>query len=466
MDRLTTRPTGASSEGPPGRFQRFNLLENPFPAVPMVNRDSADKRINGRVYEVEIRKNEYDHIKANFLEAPQSSPNHLRLGYVIDTSYIGRGNGKSAFLVNLQQNINNEYCLDISGGINKCFAVYLAPEQGGRTKTFPALMDLLMSAILRMGIINSCLAIVRLEALRSVYPQHRIDPDIGEEELIANLNSEDWYKQAGLSYPDISRRVRENPMLQTLSPEFPLYSETNSFFAGPITQAAVEDYYNALRRPGDRLEFVFSDLVRFFQAAGFNGAYVLLDDFERVVSFQSAQQKTDFALELRSCLFDGLSTNARVGFYNVFLVLHAGVERLIADAWSVSGMSNRVPLEPAFAASHVIPFEKLSKHHAVLLIKKYLAEYRVRKSEQNDLLPFTEGAVEKMGELSELNAGRILKMGYELLEKAASTETVDVIDAAFVENAKDGISIDFDKGVPGIQEADSVDLIEKARKNE
>ena len=97
-----------------GKFQKFNLTENPFPSEPVVNKDSMDKRINGDIYEIEIRRKEYEQIVNYFLTQPQSDPNHLRLGYIIDTSYIGRGNGKSAFLVNLQQDINREYCLDIS----------------------------------------------------------------------------------------------------------------------------------------------------------------------------------------------------------------------------------------------------------------------------------------------------------------------------------------------------------------
>ncbi len=64
---------------------------------------------------------------------------------------------------------------------------------------------------------------------------------------------------------------------------------------------------------------MFSQMVRFFQAADFNGAYVLVDDFERIPDFQSARQKKDFALELRSVLFDGSYVNARVGFLNFLL---------------------------------------------------------------------------------------------------------------------------------------------------
>ena len=125
MSKLLQKPSAVNQRDVPGRFERFNLVENPFPSEPIVNKDSTDKRINGDIYEIEIRKKEYDQITNCFLKQSQSGPNHLRLGYIIDNVYIGRGNGKSAFLVNLQQEINRNYCLDISDGLNKCFAVYV-----------------------------------------------------------------------------------------------------------------------------------------------------------------------------------------------------------------------------------------------------------------------------------------------------------------------------------------------------
>jgi hypothetical protein len=84
---------------PKGRYESFNLKENPFPAFPFLNPNSNDARNNGEIYEPSIREQEYNIIEENFFKVPQCYPNHLRLGYIIDTSYIGRGNGKSAWLM-------------------------------------------------------------------------------------------------------------------------------------------------------------------------------------------------------------------------------------------------------------------------------------------------------------------------------------------------------------------------------
>lgn len=231
----------------------------------------------------------------------------------------------------------------------------------------------------------------------------------------------------------------------------------------PVSAVDFNEYYMFAKKGRDRLDVVFSEFVKFFQAAGFNGAYLLVDDFERIPDFQSARQKTDFALELRSCLFDGMHTNARVGFFNFLLVLHAGVPALISNAWAASGMENRAPIAPQTAAKHVIRFEKLSTEHALLLLKKYLAEYRVRKQRPNEaLLPFTEGAVSRIGELSEYNAAKILKMAYDLLDKASMSKGQKTIDEKFVMENRSVQEDTSGKAMLSSGDVDSTDLLKKA----
>ncbi len=459
-NKLLNKPRKPLPEGA-GKFQQFHLAENPFPAEPTVNKDSKDKRINGNIYEMEIRQHEYEQFNTAFLKRPQADPNHLRLGYLIDTSYIGRGNGKTAFLVNLQQDINREYCLDLSEGLNKCFAIYLSPDLGGRTKTFLNFADLLFQALLSSQVIENCLASLRLEAIGQLYPDQNLDMELADEKLLVNhLNSENWFGEHNFDIVKIVRTVFKNEYLQDIPNDFPLFQERNSLIPKLVSSIDFKQHYLDLKAK-DRLDFLFSHLIRFFQAANFNGAYVLIDDFERIPDFQSARQKRDFALELRSCLFDGLYVNARLGFYNFLLVLHAGVQRLISDAWTQSGMENRAPLSPQTASRHIIPFEKLSREHASLLLKKYLAEYRTEKT-TDALFPFTEDAVGKMGELSEYNAAKILKMAYDLLEKAVALKSTPKIDAKFVTEHIESQSLaSYSSSLPTIDKADTIDLQKK-----
>jgi hypothetical protein len=461
MSKLSRKPTAAFNDAP-ARFAKFGLRENPFPSEPTVNKDSQDPRINGEIYEMELRQNEFERVRENFLRADLAQPNHLRLGYIIDTSYIGRGNGKSAFLVNLQDAINRHNNLDISEEKSKCFALYVVPESGGRTKTFASLLNLIFDAMLRLGIIEESLATIRLNAVTSLYtgggPAFSPDDDV----LIENLRSEQWYTDNEIDLSAVRDAVRSHPSLQDLPPDFPLFREfaRGGLYAEFVTQADFEQYFNLLKNGRERFEFVLSHMVRFFRAADFTGAFILLDDFERIPDFQSRRQRKDFALELRSALFDGPTLNARLGFYNMFLVLHAGVPPLIADAWSESGMENRSPLLQQ-ADRHVIPFEKLNPKHAKLLLKKYLGEYREEGAAPAELAPFTEAAIKEIGEVSEFNAAKILKLAYGLLEHAADEDRDEITEVA-VSDYREKDPLVNEKLEATIATAESVDLLKKA----
>ena len=458
MANLLSKPSEISSDIPIGNYEKFNLSENPFPSEPTVNKESTDKRINGYIYEMEIRGNEYELILSNFIRKSQKDPNHLRLGYIIDTSYIGRGNGKSAFLLNLTHKINREYCLDLSNNINRCFAIYVSPEPGGRTKTFPSFVDTIFESILNSGIINICLATLRLEVINQSYPEISL-AEFPEDELIMNLNSKDWFDQEKIDYRKIHDIFIRKESFQNLPFEFPLFGEGKSLFSIVSTQDDFKQYYRGLKKTKERIDFLFNDLIKLFIAANFNGAYVFIDDFERIPDFQSSRQKKDFALELRTCLFDGISLNAKLGFYNMFLVLHAGVPRLINDAWAASGMENRAPINQ-LSYKHIIVFDKLTRDHVALLLKKYLSEYRIKEISKDQLYPFTEDAVNTIGEMSEFNAAKILKMAYEYLEKAVEKKSQQVIDNSFISDYKDIYEMDDETHTLDVSE--TLDLMKKA----
>ncbi|GBD95145.1 hypothetical protein BMS3Bbin05_00352 [bacterium BMS3Bbin05] len=459
MSKLLRKPKQQQSVDLEAKYQRFALTENPFPTSP-VNKDSTDRRINGKIYETDIRNKEYNKIETVFLKAPQTDPSHLRLGYIWDTSYIGRGNGKSTFLVNLIDRINQEYCLDISDEINKCFAVYVAPESGGRTKTFDSFVDLIFEAIYSSGIIASSLASMRLDAIAEAYPDVHIDED-DEQKLIASLNTEEWLRERGIEYRKLMDVIWKNEFLQKVPDTFPLLSSRHGLLDSFISAESFLTAYQNSKKGREKLDFVFSHLVQMFMAAGFNGSYIFIDDFERVPDFQSARQKRDFATELRSVLLDGSYENARYGFFNMFLVLHAGVPALISEAWSSSGLDQRYPLSPQIESPHLIHFEKLNREHVSLLIKKYLDEYRTDSFSGDNLTPFTPGAINIIAVASEYNAATILRTCYALIEKSLADDRDD-IDEAFVR-----AEIEKREGVvsgeePSLDDSNATDLIKKA----
>lgn len=467
MNKLLVKPKDSLQLSLKPKFEKFGLSENPFPSEPTVNRESTDKRINGKIFEQEIRKLELDMMIENFLSKPQSDVNHLRLGYVLDSGYIGRGNGKSAFLVFLNNIINDNYCLEYSDSRNKCFSVYVSPSSGGRTKSFSSFTNAIFESIIKSNIINKSLAILRFEAITELYEDINLEDIISDDiSIIWKLNDEEWFKSNNIDINKVAEKYLQNPLLQQLPKDFPLIKEESSvLFPKLITQDEIKNYYlSELKKTDFKIDFVFTQLVCLFIAAGFNGGYILIDDFERIPDFQSSRQKKDFALELRSCLFDGPYKSAQLGFYNMLLVFHAGVPRLISDAWSGSGMENRVPIYPQTVAKHIIPFGKLNSKHAELLIKKYLNEYRLAASHTDEFHPFTKGAIKKIGEICDYNAAKILKLAYSLCDVAAGDNSVDIINEVYVEECRDSQNImDADSEYDKVT-VRPIDLEKKAKK--
>ncbi|MBU2929276.1 hypothetical protein [Winogradskyella psychrotolerans] len=432
MSNLLRKPKSKHSIDSEGRYQFLNLKENPFPNTPYVNKNNDDIRYNGSIYESRIREKEHEQIIKNFIKVPQSDPNHIRLGYILDYSYVGRGNGKSAFALNLLEEINEEYCLDISNEQNKCFGLHITPEVSGRTKTFYSFTDLIFDTILDKNLINYSLASLRLGVINELYPNADTDNFETEDDLVDKLNDLKWYRENNIEIASITKEIyKENEILKKTNNTFPLNKDKSTYFSTQITNQKdfKKCYYETLKKGKDRIEFLFNDLVLLFEAAGFNGAYLIVDDFERIPDFQSKKLKQEFALELRTNFFDGILENAKIGFYNLILVLHAGVPRLVEEAWAVSGMDRRSPMNDDNALN-VIRFDKLTIDHAVLMLEKYLEKYRI-DSKKDSLNPFTKEAVKIISEKAELNASTILANAHRLIEKAAD-QKIESIDEAFV----------------------------------
>lgn len=460
IDKYAKRPK-AELVVQKGRYEIYNLSENPFPSSPFVNPNSNDARNNGEIYEPSIRDQEYKSIEENFLKVPQSDPNHLRLGYIIDTSYIGRGNGKTAFLTNLQKRINQDFGLSISNEMNKCFAIIVVPEPGGKTKTFESFVDLFVDRVFESNVIEDSLISLRLDAIFEIDEDFDTDQHfLDEGDLKAKLNSLDWYSQQNLDFRKISQRILSNSYLQELPQDFPIFSST-PLVLKLVDQNDFKEYFKNLKRGKPKVKFAFSHLVDLFLAAGFNGAYIFVDDFERVPDFQSERQKRDFALELRTCLFDGLYTNAKTGFYNLLLVLHAGVPRLIQSAWEQSGLEQRSPIFFKGIPKNVIRFEKIKLEDAFSLVQKYLQAYRIQEVPPDTFSPFSKDAVVRIAELSEFNASKILKMAYEVLERAVE-QSAPEINVDFVLSTDETNQLAEQRQVSGISETATKDLMKES----
>jgi len=270
-----------------------------------------------------------------------------------------------------------------------------------------------------------------------------------------------------LKIDKLTNFILSNEYLKDIGKEFPLYFDKSRFnFTGLISQNNFVKFYKQLKKSQEKYDFIFNDLVALFLASGFNGSYLILDDFERIPYHQSEKQKREFALDIRTNLFDGIRLNSKIGFYNFLLIFHAGVPRLIEKSWGNSGMEQRCPVTNINRDSkHVVFFEKMDSNNAILMIKKYLEEYRIDKQDEakSGLYPFSEDAIKKIGEMSEFNASQILRSANQVLDKAAQ-EKIESISADFVKNILNPEEQDEDEIKTDIISDDKyTDLINKAK---
>lgn len=474
MSALLKKPKDRNQENILARYEPLNLKDNPFPLNPYVNKDNADIRYNGSIYESKIRETEYNQVIQNFIKVPQSNPNHIRMGYIQDNSYVGRGNGKSAFALNLVHIINQDFCMDISDDLNKCFGIHIQPEPSGRTKTFDSFVDLVFQAILDQNLIEYSLASLRLDAITKLIQGFNVETEFKDEyEIISSLNSESWFDSCThfndkLSLARITKQIYQDGNFTKISADFPLNRDLNKFYNYRITkQDDFQKYYfETLKKSNEKAKFIFNDLVLLFRASGFNGGYIIVDDFERIPDFQSEKLKQEFALEIRTNFFDSAIENAKIGFLNLILVMHAGVPRLVEKAWSISGMERRSPLiSDAANQPHVIKFDKLNLSHSKLLIQKYIAEYRINTSSSDDLSPFTDEAIALISERCELNAASMLEKCYALIEEAVNSNKTSIDDTFVKEFFGKNIHIPEDES-EDVSVEDSVDLFAKAKKKQ
>ncbi|HLT65702.1 MAG TPA: hypothetical protein VKZ80_05045 [Flavobacterium sp.] len=443
MSKLFKKPTNSIDKKVVDKgFNIFGLTENPFPSTPFVNQNSPEKKYNGTIYDDSIREKEYLKLLRNFIQIPQSDLDHLRLGFIAENSFLGRGNGKSSFLLHVLKNLNEEYCLNLSNNQNKCFSVYVVPEGSGKVKSFDKFLDGIVSSIFNSGIINESLAILRYEAIERLNAwkegEAPIIPD-NIDEFVNLFNNKDWLnKNTNIYTNELTREILKVEWLSSVSGDFPLtqnLKSTNHL----VTNSDFIDHYKSLRKEQDKLNFVFNDLVKFFLSVGFNGSYILIDDFERIPDFQSSNQKKEFATQLRTILFDGGYLNAKIGFFNFIFALHAGVPRIMQEAWGLSGLEQRVPMINSDDQRHAIEFVKLNQDHAVKIISTYLNEFRTADYKGDKLHPFNEDSIKKLAVNSEMNISKILRNANNIIDQAISNGlseiTVDIVNK-FIANDK------------------------------
>jgi len=431
MNKYTRRATVQPAEIR-DLYSKYNLKENPFPYNPFIEPESEDPKRNGKIFDENIRLKELKKFKESFLLPPLTG-DHNRIGYLLESSFTGRGNGKSAFLVNIQNSINSDFSATVSNNLNKAFSIYIKAKASGHNAKFWQISQEIIKELANKKIFEDGLIALRYEVLEENDWSKNLNKSLNNEEDYKNLLDNGWLLQKGINFPVFHQKLKQKMIAAGISSDLAdLLSSKSDLASKNILQKFIEEKQEPWKKK-ELNRFLFDELARFFILCGFNGCYILLDEFEKIADFQKPAERIEFAYELRQCVLESNLQSGITGFFIFIITMHPGTQRLILESWEKSGINARSPLpgEDFMEAPHVITFEDIKKQDISALVKIYLDFYRIDKENPSDLYPFDEEAINIIAEVSKYNAARILKFSHLLLSELIQSEK-KIIDKEFV----------------------------------
>mgnify|MGYP006280050725 CR=1 FL=1 len=407
-------------------YAGMGLKGNPFPPQPALNVDSPDPRLNGEIYCPELHRDKKERFEELLVPGENRSPNPLV--FLMDlASPSGRGIGKSAFLKHRRDDIMQDLGERASDEQAVLFAEHIIPPPTPPCRKFWSFCRLTIQALSKKIIPY---ATWRLRALSGVLSEEVLD-QVGEEEQWENtIGSNAWLKGKGVNVEfeldkAVQRLLRGTGVSEEWATQLARCGASAHAAAGLFEQLTD---YNWRRQAASLL---FDELVKFFQAAEFSRGLLLVDELEKVVYHQNAQERRSFVDSLRHYLIDGGCTAARNRFYGMLLTIHPGVQELLLPHWKAAGLDRLAPLAQPDAKRCTLYFDPLNRPQATPLVKVYLDYYRLEEEEKGSVEPFTRDALVEALLKSEGVPGRTLSLLHDVIESAAR-QGKERIDEEFV----------------------------------
>jgi hypothetical protein len=171
---------------------------------------------------------------------------------------------------------------------------------------------------------------------------------------------------------------------------------------------------------------VFNDLVNLFTIAGFTRGLILVDEVEKIVTKQNIKERRTFVELIRHYFVDGPCENTQQHFYGLLLTIHPYIQELLAPHWEAAGLDRFAPLSRELADRYTVYFRPLQKDSAVPLVREYLNSARMADEDDESLAPLDGAAVEEALVLSGGVPGKMLKLLYEVVEKAVEEQWASI----------------------------------------
>lgn len=425
MDKFTRRVGSPVSNV----YERYQLRENPFPATPAAEYGSPDDRNNGRIYDPDIRPEKVEQFRNRFLRIPFGQP-HLLMGYLMSLGAVEstRGMGKTAMLLYFASELNREFGPPFTDDDQRVVAVYVSPTQG--TKKLEQLAWLSVRGFLeqvgRDVWISAVLEASRVGHIGSV--EGLDPPELADIGLL---------ERGGWDRHDLVAGARGYLLSAGVAEE--LATALAEGWGAPAETLRALQLLPERRRLGLASQLLFDSVPNLLRSGGFTGMFWFVDELENVVNSQNANDRIAWAKELRTQLVDANTSARQYGFVYPVFVTHAGVNSILSQAWTRSGLDQFAPM---YKETEVFTVElnELNAEDSRRLLLAYLDHFRSDASLLGSLAPFTDDAVPRLARLCNYHPREILRQAHLLLRRGAA-DGVDRLDARYVAEQAGGEAV-------------------------
>lgn len=411
------------------KYQFLGFTQNPFPIEPAVKPYSADPRVNGSIFLEKIREEEIQDFKDHIVNAPN------KIGLLMDyAAYKGRGIGKTAFLNHMKNSINYDLGDNISNGDSVIYAVYVAPSADKRNRTLSDVAHSIFTSMHKEGLFLTVFC--RLRAL-SGFLDDVIDESIDDSNYEDTIANDSWLKDHNVDVPGVNAFVVSELVKAGLT------DDPSNLFGGSYQSfmSLLNDNKNDFFWKKEGLVFLFDKIERLLKAAMFTNCIILLDEAEKMIQYQSSNERRALCDNLRFYFIDGSCSNAIDGFFKIVLTIHPNSQELLMPHWAAAGLDRFCSLGGDTSSENSIFFKPMSNDSMMIseLAEIYLQNSRINTNDTS-INPFNQEAINYAMEKSDRIPGRFLKMLYLLIEKAVQNhwETIDKgkVDQAWQESNK------------------------------
>ena len=408
------------------KYAKYGFSQNPFPIDPTVKPFSEDRRENGSIFLEELRSEELEEFKLRIINS------RTKIGFLMDyAAYKGRGIGKTAFMNYVKNEINHDLGDKMSNGTEVLYAVYVSPSPEKRERTMSLIARNIYTSMLNSELLQ--IVFSRLRAFSEVIPDTVLLKIDSPSYYIDTICNDEWLSQEGVDINKLNSIISQ----ELYDIGIPISFEERTLFGSDsykkfhqyFSSFALSDY--AWKRDGCAM--VFDTFVRLLKKADITHCIILLDEVEKIVTYQNFAEKRAFCDSLRNYFIDGQSINAVSSYYKLFMTIHPNSQELLMPHWQAAGLERFSDLGGNTAKDNTVFFRPIqnTEEMARKLTLIYMDNAQTDR-DVNSILPFTEKALDAIMLKAQKVPGRFLKYMYNSIEKGIENEW-DIIDTPQVE---------------------------------